>query len=156
MSSHQRLQARMAAIAALLLLPVAVASAAESYSLERWVVAGGGGGGGGAAYAVHGTIGQASAGLASKGLYALYGGYWFRETVVQRSDCNGDHAIDAGDLSALVLEVFDADGQYAGDTGGGSFGGDGVGCDANADGIVNAGDVACIVLTVFNGLGACH
>jgi hypothetical protein len=70
-------------------------------------------------------------------------------------DCNGDGAVDAGDISALVLEIFDGDGSDPADTPGGTFPGDPVGCDANCDGVVDAGDISCVVLIIFNGPGAC-
>jgi hypothetical protein len=70
-------------------------------------------------------------------------------------DCNGDGAVDAGDISALALEIFDGDGSDPADTPGGTFPGDPVGCDANCDGVVDAGDISCVVLIIFNGPGAC-
>jgi len=70
-------------------------------------------------------------------------------------DCNADQAVDAGDISALVLEVFDGDGGFWMDTPGGSFPGSPVGCDANIDTAVDAGDISCTVLLIFNGAGAC-
>ena len=69
-------------------------------------------------------------------------------------DCNGDDKVDAGDLSALVLEIFDGDGNLPGNAPGGGFAGT-IGCDANEDNNVDAGDLSCTVLTIFNGLGAC-
>jgi hypothetical protein len=70
-------------------------------------------------------------------------------------DCNGDGLVDAGDISALVLEIFDGDGNIPADTPGGTFAGDPVGSDANEDGVVDAGDISCTVLLIFNGPGAC-
>ena len=70
-------------------------------------------------------------------------------------DCNGDGAVDAGDISALILEIFDGDGNNPADTPGGTFPGDPVGCDANCDGVVDAGDISCVVLLIFGGSGAC-
>ncbi len=66
-----------------------------------------------------------------------------------RGDCNGDQSLDAGDITALVLEVFDSDGDDPPDTPGGSFAGNAVGCDANADNVVDAGDLSYIALLVF-------
>lgn len=57
-------------------------------------------------------------------------------------DCNDDGNVDAGDLSALVLEIF----------GGGSGNPP---CDSNGDGTIDAADLSCTVLTIFNGAGAC-
>jgi hypothetical protein len=70
-------------------------------------------------------------------------------------DCNGDGVRNAGDLSALVLEIFDGDGSHRGSTPGGTFAGFPLGCDANGDLTVNAGDLSCTVLQIFNGPGAC-
>jgi len=69
-------------------------------------------------------------------------------------DCNGDSKVDAGDISACVLEIFDGDGNNPADTPGGTFLGN-PGCDANEDGIVDAGDISCTVLLIFQGPGAC-
>jgi hypothetical protein len=74
---------------------------------------------------------------------------------IQRGDCNADRTVNAGDVSGMVLEVFDGDGVAAVDAPGGSFAGHIVGCDANADLAVNAGDISCAVLLIFNGPGAC-
>ena len=58
-------------------------------------------------------------------------------------DCNADATVNAGDLSALVLEIFNP----------GQFGNSG--CDSNQDSGVNAGDLSCTVLIIFNAPGAC-
>lgn len=70
-------------------------------------------------------------------------------------DCNADHAVDAGDIPALALEIFDGDGANPADTQGGTFAGDPVGCNANQDALVDAGDITCLGLLIFNGPGAC-
>ena len=70
-------------------------------------------------------------------------------------DCNGDGLVDAGDISALVLEIFDGDGNLPADAPGGTFPGDPVGSDANEDGVVDAGDISCAILIIFYGPGAC-
>jgi hypothetical protein len=70
-------------------------------------------------------------------------------------DCNSDQLVDAGDLTALVLEIFDDDGNLPVNTPGSTFPGDPVGCNANEDGIIDAGDLTCTVLLIFNGPGAC-
>jgi hypothetical protein len=70
-------------------------------------------------------------------------------------DCNGDNLVDAGDLSALTLEIFDDDGSDPLDTPGGTFLGNPPGCDANTDNAVDAGDLSCTVLIAFEGQGAC-
>jgi hypothetical protein len=74
---------------------------------------------------------------------------------VSRGDCNGDDKVDAGDISALVLEIFDGDGSVPENAPGGTFSGTTDGCNANADGVIDAGDISCTVLTIFNGPGAC-
>jgi uncharacterized protein YkwD len=74
---------------------------------------------------------------------------------IARGDCNGDHGVNAGDISALTLELFDGDGTVAANAPGGTFAGQPLGCDANADAQINAGDVSCTVLLVFEGPGAC-
>ena len=61
--------------------------------------------------------------------------------------CNDDEKVDAGDTTAIVLEIFDGDGT-APPYDGGTFPGT-LGCDANDDGAVDAGDIACLVLIIF-------
>lgn len=57
-------------------------------------------------------------------------------------DCNNDGAVNAGDIPALVPNLFrDTPGS--------------VGCDANQDTVVNAGDLSCLALLIFHGPGAC-
>jgi hypothetical protein len=70
-------------------------------------------------------------------------------------DCNGDNLTDAGDLSAVPMEIFDSDGADPEDAAGGTFIGRGKGCDANGDTAIDAADVACTVLLIFGGVGAC-
>ncbi len=70
-------------------------------------------------------------------------------------DCNADQVVDAGDISACVLEVFDGDGNVWTDVVGGTFLGNPIGCDANQDFLVDAGDISCKILLIFNGAGAC-
>jgi hypothetical protein len=72
-----------------------------------------------------------------------------------RGDCNNDGLVDAADIVACVLEIFDGDGPFWLDTPGGDFPGNPVGCDSNADRRVDAGDIVCTVLTIFEGPGAC-
>ncbi len=63
-------------------------------------------------------------------------------------DCNGDGSIDAGDISACILEIFDRDGssrtaaRYAGTFAGTIF------CDSNQDLKIDAGDLVCTVRTI--------
>lgn len=66
-----------------------------------------------------------------------------------RGDCNGDGVVDAGDLSAVSLEIDDGDGNLVQDVGGGSFAGTAA-CDANSDGIIDSFDTSCITGFIFN------
>lgn len=69
-------------------------------------------------------------------------------------DGNGDGVVNAGDITACVLEIFDGDGTVPGNAPGGTFPGT-AGCDANQDAAIDAGDISCTVLLIFNGQGAC-
>jgi photosystem II stability/assembly factor-like uncharacterized protein len=71
-------------------------------------------------------------------------------SAIRSGDTNGDGKVDAGDISALVLEIFDNDGNLPGNVSGGSFPGF-PGADANSDGKVDAGDITCTVLRIFGG-----
>lgn len=73
---------------------------------------------------------------------------------IQPGDGNGDGQVDAGDITACVLEIFDGDGAFWLDAPGGTFPGT-TGCDANADTTIDAGDITCTVLLIFDGAGAC-
>lgn len=75
-------------------------------------------------------------------------------STVQPGDGNGDNVVDAGDLTACVLEIFDGDGAFWLDAPGGAYSGT-LGCDANRDTTIDAGDITCTVLLLFNGPGAC-
>jgi hypothetical protein len=73
-------------------------------------------------------------------------------------DCNGDNRVDAGDLSALVLEIFDGDGMLPADTPNVNpithvFAGNAVGCNPNQDYVVDAGDISCTVNIIFGNTG---
>lgn len=63
-------------------------------------------------------------------------------------DCNGDQRVDAGDMSALSLEIADKDGTNSLLVHNGNFKGY-RGCDANADTQVNKKDQACISSLIF-------
>jgi hypothetical protein len=76
-------------------------------------------------------------------------------TPIPRGDCNVDGQVDAADLTSLVLEIFDGDGDAAMDVPGGSFPGNPRGCDPNADSRINAGDLACGALLIFGTPGGC-
>lgn len=66
-----------------------------------------------------------------------------------RGDCNGNSVVTAADLSSLVLELFDDDGDHWLAVRGGSFAGDPVGCDANAEEVVDSGDLSCTGRILF-------
>ena len=82
-----------------------------------------------------------------------------------RADCNADGGINAGDFPAIVLEIFDNDGDIAWwKTYLGSFIGSPLGCDANnsKNGTgqtpvesVDAADISCAVLVYFDGNPPC-
>lgn len=72
----------------------------------------------------------------------------------QPGNCNSDAAVDAGDISAVILEIFDGDGTGVATVAGGTFPG-GPGCDANEDTAIDAADISCTVLLIFNGPNAC-
>jgi hypothetical protein len=93
------------------------------------------------------TSGQSVPGTTYDGSVEIQGG--------TPGDCNADQRVDAGDISALVLEIFDGDGSAPANTPGGTFPGDPVGCNANQDAVVDAGDISCTVLIIFNGPNAC-
>jgi hypothetical protein len=75
-------------------------------------------------------------------------------TIIARGDCNADLGDDSGDISAVILEIFDEDGSDARDVEVGAFLGHTIGCDPNSDSTVDAGDISCTILTIFNGPGA--
>ncbi len=70
-----------------------------------------------------------------------------------RGDCNADTIVDAGDITAIGLEIFDGDGDFWLDTFGGTFLGSPAGCDANGDELVthtvDAGDISCTNKLIF-------
>jgi len=49
---------------------------AQSYSIDRFAIAGGGGPSAGGGFSLNGTIGQPDAGTISGGNYSLAGGFW--------------------------------------------------------------------------------
>jgi len=71
------------AAGALVLLTLATASNAQSYSIDWSTVDGGGGTSTGGVFSVSGTIGQPDAGVMAGGNYSLVGGFWGVITVVQ-------------------------------------------------------------------------
>ena len=70
-------------------------------------------------------------------------------------DCNNDLVVNAGDLSALMIELFDEDGSVPADVAGSTFPGSPIGCNPNGDGAVDAADLICAVRMTFGGPGAC-
>lgn len=68
-----------------------------------------------------------------------------------RGDCNGSGTVNAADLTACVLEVFDTDGSFWLDAIHSTHAGSPFGCDANADTVIDAGDLACKALLVAGG-----
>jgi hypothetical protein len=94
-----------------------------------------------------GSSGQSIPGTTSDGNVIVLGGYL--------GDCNSDGAVDAGDLTAIVLEIFDGDGNVPADVPGGTFPGNPVGCNPNQDLVVDAGDVSCEVMVIFDSSAAC-
>jgi len=92
-----------------------------------------------------GYLGQSILGSSSDGFVRITDGIL--------GDCNGDGLVDAGDLSGLVLEIFDGDGSNPMDTVGGTFAGNPVGCNPNQDYVIDAGDLSCTIL-IIQGNGA--
>ena len=97
-----------------------------------------------------GSFGTSVTGLSLDGFVRILAG--------KLGDCNGDGTVDAGDLSALVLEIFDGDGVLPVDTPNVNpatnvFEGNAVGCNPNQDYIVDAGDISCTVLVIFGHTG---
>jgi hypothetical protein len=93
------------------------------------------------------VTGHSVPGISLDGSLEVFGG--------QRGDCNGDQLVDAGDLGADVLELFDTDGSFWLDAPLSTFPGSPIGCDANADLAIDAGDLSCTPLLIFQGSGAC-
>ena len=89
------------------------------------------------------ALAESTPGRATDGEVAIYPG--------PRGDCNGDAFVDAADVSAVGLEIFDGDGSLWTDAPSGTFDGSPAGCDANGDTKVDAGDVSCTVSRLFGG-----
>jgi uncharacterized repeat protein (TIGR01451 family) len=70
-------------------------------------------------------------------------------------DCNNDGVVDSADTISCLLELFDGDGSFWLDAGGGTFPGSPQGCDSNQDEVIDAADMICTVLIIFQGQGAC-
>ena len=63
-------------LSALGLLAAVSDTSAQSFSIDRFAIAGGGGTSTGGAFALSGTIGQPDAGAMTGGNYSLAGGFW--------------------------------------------------------------------------------
>jgi hypothetical protein len=85
--------------------------------------------------------GQSVRGSTADGLVTVMEGYL--------GDCNGSLGVDAGDLGALVYEIFDGDGNVPADTPKGTYNGSAVGCNPNQDLVVDAADISCAVMIIF-------
>ena len=94
-----------------------------------------------------GMNGQSIPGTTADGSVVVLGGYL--------GDCNDDGAVNAGDLTALVLEIFDGDGNVPANVPLGTFPGNPIGCNPNQDLVVDAGDISCEVMLIFDSHTAC-
>ena len=94
-----------------------------------------------------GSNGQSIPGTTADGSVVVLTGYL--------GDCNSDGKVDAGDLTAIVLEIFDGDGNVPADVPGGTFPGNPVGCNPNQDLVVDAGDISCEVMVIFDPYASC-
>jgi hypothetical protein len=94
-----------------------------------------------------GMNGQSIPGTTADGSVIVLGGYL--------GDCNNDGAVNAGDLTALVLEIFDGDGNVPANVPLGTFTGNPLGCNPNQDLVVDAGDISCEVMLIFDPNTAC-
>ena len=93
-----------------------------------------------------GSRGQSIQGFANDGFVFIQAGI--------PGDCNGDGSVNAGDLTALVLEIFDGDGNLPANVPSPTFYGNPVGCNSNQDYIVDAGDLSCTVQIIWQGPAA--
>lgn len=69
-------------------------------------------------------------------------------------DCNGNGIVEAADFEAVVLEIFDGDGNLPENTPNPTFFGNPVGCNPNFDNTVDAGDISCTIDIYFHGPAA--
>jgi Tol biopolymer transport system component len=93
-----------------------------------------------------GSRGQSILGYANDGFVYIQTG--------TPGDCNGDSMVNAGDISALVLEIFDGDGNLPGNVPNPTFPGNPVGCNPNQDFVVDAGDLSCLIQIIWYGAAA--
>lgn len=87
--------------------------------------------------------GQDVYGIAVDGFVRIGGG--------NRGDCNKDGRVTAADLSWLIYEIYDGDGNLPENVVNPPYVSDPVGCNSNLDGVVDAGDLPCTVKVLFNG-----
>ena len=78
-----KLPFKTSTVGALVLLALATASNAQSYSIDWSTIDGGGGTSTGGVFSVSGTIGQPDAGVMAGGNYSLVGGFWGIVTAIQ-------------------------------------------------------------------------
>jgi hypothetical protein len=75
---------------------------------------------------------------------------------VKLGDCNGSGTVEAGDLTATGLEIFDGDGNLWYDIYKGSRTAFSArGCNANQDNVLDAGDISCTARKIFNAAANC-
>lgn len=77
-------------------------------------------------------------------------------TVVTLGDCNKSGSVEAGDLTATGLEIFDGDGNLWYDIYKGTYKNFSPrGCNSNQDNVVDAGDISCTAKKIFNVNATC-
>ncbi len=74
---------------------------------------------------------------------------------VQYGDCNKSNVIEAGDLTATGLELFDGDGSHWYNADQGTYAFSPYGCNSNVDPVIDAGDIACTAQKIFNNAYIC-
>ena len=77
-------------------------------------------------------------------IYFVSGPAIYRLIAPQRGDCNGDGAVDAGDIAALLQELLDGNPQPATAAQTGAYPGS-WGCDANGDGVIDSRDLTALI-----------
>lgn len=93
-----------------------------------------------------GSRGQSVPGFATDGFVYIQSGI--------PGDCNSDGVVNGGDLTAVVLEIFDGDGTLPANVPNPTFLGNPVGCNPNMDYVVDAGDLSCTVQIIWYGPAA--
>lgn len=75
---------------------------------------------------------------------------------VAAGNCNNNASIEAGDLTATGLEIFDGDGSLWYDVYKGTYKTfNAYGCNSNRDNVVDAGDISCTAKKIFNPAFVC-